>query len=197
MNTGTELANSLVKFQIDVQVIPKNRTAKIQTKAGGEYSYRYADLSDIWEAIRKPLNDNGLAVTQQLGSKEGFDGTGIYTKIWHKSGDSDEKWLQIPVEGKTPQESGSVITYYKRYALGAALGISTEEDDDGAAGNKKPEPPRASTTRPATANQLDLIKKLGTDLGKDEKWLVAVYDRIHSAADASSIIQQLKDMKKE
>ncbi len=136
------LAEALVKFQGEVPVIPKNKTAKIITKTGSNYQYSYADLADIWEAIRKPLLDNGLAVTQQLASDANADY--IVTKIWHTSGETDSEQFAIPTNGKTPQEVGSVITYYKRYALGAALGISTEEDDDGASGNKKP------IVRPAT-----------------------------------------------
>ena len=137
MELKSKLAGALVKFQSEVPVIPKNKTAKIQMKSGGTYSYAYADLADIWEAVRKPLMDNGLAVTQFLKSSDTTDF--IVTKIWHESGETDSEEFALPTGGKTPQEVGSVVTYYKRYALGAALGISTEEDDDAQSGNKAPE----------------------------------------------------------
>lgn len=130
------LAGALVNFQSIVPVIPKNQTANIPMKSGGSYSYKYASLADIWEAIREPLKSNGLAVTQMLKSTDTKDF--IVTKIWFEGGESESQDFAIPTSGKTPQEVGSVVTYYKRYALGAALGISTEEDDDGVIGNKKP-----------------------------------------------------------
>lgn len=141
----SNLSAALVKFQSAVPVIPKNRTAKIKTKTGSDYSYSYADLADIWSVIRKPLADNGLAVTQQLASEDNKDY--IVTKIWHTSGETDSERFRIPTEGKAPQEAGSVITYYKRYALGSALGISTEEDDDGAAGNTPPQQAKTTTSK--------------------------------------------------
>jgi len=139
-----ELAKALVGFQAIVPVIPKNKTAKIKTKTGSDYSYSYADLADIWEAIRQPLKDNNLAVLQCLvGGSTGW--TGINTIVIHESGEKFEGMVEMPTQGKTAQEVGSLITYYKRYALGAALGISTEDDDDGKAGNEKPTASRMTT----------------------------------------------------
>jgi len=125
-----QLAAALVAFQGEVPVIPKNRTAKIPTKAGSSYTYKFADLADMWEAIRVPLHRNGLAVTQTLlGGSTGW--TTIRTKVWHQSGQTDAGEVEVPTGGRTPQEVGSLLTYYKRYALSAALGISTDDDDDG------------------------------------------------------------------
>jgi len=164
-----KLAPALVKFQSIVPVIPKNQIAKIPMKNGGSYSYKYADLADIWDAIRKPLADNGLAVTQFLVSDE--SGDYIKTKIWHESGQNDSEKFKLPTAGKTPQEVGSVVTYYKRYTLGAALGISTEEDDDGASGNKAPKEvitKRSDTTNTAEAfGEDDRLKKAKEDLNKE------------------------------
>jgi len=134
---NAQLSRALVEFQSSLPVIPKNKVAKIVMKSGQSYSYNFADLADIWETIRKPLKENGLAVTQFLSVLGESDV--IYTKIWHVSGESEERPFPIPTTGKTPQEAGSVITYYKRYTLSAALGISTEEDDDGKSGNKQPD----------------------------------------------------------
>ena len=183
------LAEALVKFQSEVPVIPKNQTATIPTKSGGSYSYNYADLSDIWEAIRTPLKDNGLAVTQFLGDLNGDDC--IYTRLWHKSGEHEEQPFRIPTGGKTPQEVGSVVTYYKRYALGAALGISTEEDDDGKSGNK-PSVPKASESKPPTEKQLTLIRELAAKMGTPEASIEARIKQIKTSAEASEAIGRLK-----
>lgn len=152
------LAAALVRFQAQVPTIPKNNTAKIPMKGGGSYSYKYADLSDVWEAIRKPLSDNGLAVTQPLITvSQGC--LGIKTKIWHVSGETDESVFEFPVAGKSPQEVGSAITYYKRYALSAALGLDIDDDDDGAAATHRPQAkPAAKPLSPADQAREDLLK---------------------------------------
>lgn len=190
-NSLDKLTSALVKFQAIVPVVSKNRTANIPLKAGGSYSYKYADLADIWDAVRKPLADSGLAVTQTL--QGGSDGhTAIETTIWHESGQSLASTLDVPTQGKTAQEVGSQLTYYKRYALGSALGISTEEDDDGQAGNAAPKAaPKASAHKPASEKQLGLIKTLAKRAGYDDDWLLEVTSRVKTSADASAIIDKL------
>lgn len=137
--TQPDLASGLVSFQASVPTIPKNRVAKIAIKSGGSYSYNYADLTDIWDAIRAPLEKNGLAVTQALvGGSSGW--TGIKTTVWHSSGQSISETVEMQTQGRSPQEIGSQVTYFKRYALAAVLGIATDEDDDGnAASGSVPE----------------------------------------------------------
>lgn len=130
-----ELAPALVSFQASVPTIPKNRVAKIPTKNGGSYTYKFADLTDMWDAIRVPLKENGLAVTQALvGGSSGW--TGIKTTVWHSSGQTFAETVEMQTQGKSAQEIGSQVTYFKRYALSATLGIATEEDDDGSAASK-------------------------------------------------------------
>jgi hypothetical protein len=137
MSDVNELAAALVAFQASVPTIPKNRVAKIPTKNGGSYSYNYADLTDMWDAIRTPLKENGLAVTQSLvGGSSGW--TGIKTAVWHSSGQSFAETVEMQTQGRSPQEIGSQITYFKRYALGAVLGIATDDDDDGTVASNAP-----------------------------------------------------------
>lgn len=192
MELKAKLASALVKFQGQVPVIPKNKTAKIQMKNGSSYSYKYADLADIWEAIRKPLMDNGLAVTQLPKSSNTTDF--IVTKIWHESGETESEDFALPTGGKTPQEVGSVITFYKRYALGAALGISTEEDDDAQSGNKAPEKkeiikPTADVLAKAKKVINDKLEELGHNNVVDKK------GKIYSIIEKSTI-DNLEDAEK-
>ncbi|WP_241473803.1 ERF family protein [Mycolicibacterium neoaurum] len=138
--TQSSLAGALVQFQGKVPTIAKTQTAKVTMKSGGSFSYSYADLGDIWDAIRPALSECKLAVTQALvGGSDGW--TSIKTTIWHESGEKYSESLQVPTGDKTAQEAGSQFTYFKRYALAAALGIATDEDDDGQAGNAKPTAP--------------------------------------------------------
>lgn len=100
------------------------------------FNSKYATLASIIDAARKPLADNGLAFSQMLGY--GDDGIVLLdTMLMHSSG----QWIASEVAIKSSptnrgvnevQALGSALTYYKRYALAAILGISTaDEDDDG------------------------------------------------------------------
>jgi outer membrane biosynthesis protein TonB len=98
---------------------------------------RYADLASIWEACRKPLSDNELAIIQtiQTNGKERI----LQTMLLHSSGqyivsDLDLITTAYDKEGEPKrtgmQALGSAITYARRYALAAIVGIVAEEDDD-------------------------------------------------------------------
>lgn len=197
-----ELAAALVAFQASAPTINKGRTALIPTKSGGSYSYKYADLSDIWESIRPALKSNGLAVTQSLTG--GSNGTmGIRTTVWHKSGQKTSEVFEFAVSGRTPQEVGSQITYYKRYALSAELGLSTEDDDDGAAASRRPaaeEPPPRTDLDDALDELGDVCAALGLDNRTVAGKFRATYKVLPRQATAEKVrefIESLHDEHKE
>lgn len=140
-----KLADALSKAQAAIKPPKKGKTAKVQTKDGGSYSYSYADLADVIECYRAPLSANGLALTQLMRLQDGH--MVLVTKLAHSSGE----WLasEYPVATYVrPQEQGSAITYARRYAATAMLGIAAEDDDDGAAaqtGEAKTAPAKAKT----------------------------------------------------
>lgn len=88
------------------------------------FKSRYVDLSGVLKSAQKLLAKNGLAVMQIIS------GGDIITLLTHKSG----QWIKsiCPIGNyKTQQERGSAITYTKRYAICAILGIAADTDDDG------------------------------------------------------------------
>lgn len=181
------LAAALVAFQGMVPAIPKNRTAKM-----GTYSYRYADLADMWDAIREPLHTNGLAVTQPLVAASTAGLMAIKTIIWHTSGQKEEEVFEFPAAGRTAQEIGSQITYMRRYALGSALGLSTDDDDDGnAASRAKTEPRKPQPAKtPAEVARVELAqvcKDGGLDLTKVGERFATEYGRKITEADVSVV----------
>ncbi|GAA1099721.1 ERF family protein [Tsukamurella spumae] len=200
---NSELYAALVSFQSEVPSVEKKRTAQVTTKSGSTYEYSYADLADIWAAIREPLKKNDLAVLQPLSG--GNSGEVILTTIVaHKSGQKLISELPISIAGKNAQEQGSLFTYMKRYTLGAVLGIATEEDDDGVAGNQVQRaaksgssrgatlPPKASAKRVASQGQLKLIGKLAGEAGYDDAWVANALMKVNTSADASTLIDKLR-----
>src|SRR6185295_7018586 len=56
-----EFAEAMASFQEECPAIPKTSTAKIVTKAGGQYSYAYAELDEIARTIRPYAHKRGLS----------------------------------------------------------------------------------------------------------------------------------------
>ena len=148
--TTGELAAALAKAQSQLTAAPKDAQSKGPTK------HKYADLDAVWEACRKPLSDNGLAVAQGVSSElvivEGEVWgwvVRVTTTLLHSSGATVEDTLTLPaVEQKgisMAQSIGVAATYARRYGLSAMVGI-TQEDNDGHVGQrKKRKPTRVAT----------------------------------------------------
>jgi hypothetical protein len=122
-----ELASALVAFKKACPPIKKESTVKVATKTGSSYSFEYADLSTIDSAINEPLTANGLAVSQLV------EEPGVLTTILlHSSGQFISTRSVLPPGNVSDKQAiGGVITYLRRYALTAILGIVADEDDDG------------------------------------------------------------------
>jgi len=94
------------------------------------YGYTYSDLKTILRVINPIMARNDLGFTQLL------EGENIVTTIFHtESGESISSTTNIPqgitLKGmNTFQVAGSGFTYYRRYALSAALGLVTDVDSD-------------------------------------------------------------------
>lgn len=99
----------------------------------------YADLESVWKAIREPLTKNGLSVVQT--TDVGADGKMLLvTYLCHSSGESIRGSYPILAKDDSPQSIKSSVTYARRTALSAIVGLwETAEDDDGnaAAGKEK------------------------------------------------------------
>lgn len=149
-----ELAKALSEAQGEFPVIPKSHVGKItgEGKNGRyEYSYHYADLADCVAAVQPILTAHSLSVAQFPGYADGFDT--LETRVMHESGQWIEGSMRLFLAKEDPQAHGSAITYAKRYALCAALGIVADEDDDGAAATHVAEPLQAKIERVATVQR--------------------------------------------
>ena len=131
-----QLAAALSGAQGEIGEIFKTKTAQVKTKTGGEYSYSYADLSSVLSVVRPTLGKHGLAFSQGFETAE--RGLTLTTTLMHSSGEWLSSTLSMPVGDSTPQAYGSVMTYARRYALTALVGVAAE-DDDGQAGKGETE----------------------------------------------------------
>jgi len=101
----------------------------IMNRINPHFKSKYADLAAIFDAARKPLSANGLAIVQTIG-----DGV-LHTRLLHTSGQWIASEHPLPMSGR-PQEIGSALTYARRYSLSALIGIAADEDDDATGAEK-------------------------------------------------------------
>lgn len=126
-----ELAAALAEAQGGFTFAAKDSEASM----GSSGKRKYADLQSVLEAVRDGLAKNGLAVIQAPMPAE--NGIKLRTILAHKSGQwiASELWLPQDRMGGV-QGMGSALTYARRYALAAMVGIA-QDDDDGAQAMKE------------------------------------------------------------
>lgn len=139
-----ELAKALATFQGSVPTIKKDADNPF-------FKSKYASLENILTTIRPELAKNGLSVSQFP-----TENNGLTTVLMHSSGEYLQSTVSMSPKDNTPQAQGSAITYMRRYALSAVLGLATDEDDDGNEASK------ATPTKPA-AKQAPKPPKLPTE----------------------------------
>lgn len=143
-------AAALAEFQRNLPPIEKRQTAKIAS-AKGSFSYRYADLADIQRAIAGKLAECGLAIT--FDTEERQQTLDVICTVHHIAGHGSSARFPVPVDRgarmNAAQQVGAALTYGRRYALTAALGIVTADEDTDAQGA----PERAPTTGAQRSNR--------------------------------------------
>lgn len=145
-----KLAEALSKAQGAFPKVSKSRTAKIESKRENarSFSYKYADLASILEAIIPALGKNALALTQ-FTRRVSEHGVVLVTRLIHVSGEILEGEYPLPLIDD-PKAMGSLLTYHKRYGVCGIVAIAPDEDDDGTAaqGAPKAAPPKRNAPEP-------------------------------------------------
>jgi hypothetical protein len=90
---------------------------------GTSHHGRYATLPAILDVIRPILAEHHLAVFQPMTPD------GVRTVFVHTNGAMIDAGLYPVAGSNNPQAQGSAVTYARRYALSAALGVSGVDDD--------------------------------------------------------------------
>lgn len=117
-----KIATALVNVQASVKTALKD-------SLNPHYKSKYADLGAIWDACRAQLGESGIAVIQMPTAADAGH-VGLSTMLLHNSGEWIKDRVTVRCPKDDPQGAGSALTYLRRYALAAALGIVADEDDD-------------------------------------------------------------------
>jgi len=118
-----KLALALSRLQGEVKDVVKDTEA---------YNYKYAKLEGVLEIARPLCLKYEFAVTQLCTTAHELN-IGVTTILMHSSGEWVESTLTMPISSvksaNQAQGAGSIITYARRYALAAILGITQIDDD--------------------------------------------------------------------
>lgn len=124
--SGTTLAQALVAAQNDMPSVAKDGT-------NPHFKNRFVSLDNLIDKTRPVLNKHGLAIVQFPAVSE-IGAPTLRTVLIHaESGEKLQADMPLFLAGQDMQKLGAAITYARRYAWAAALGIASDEDDDGTA----------------------------------------------------------------
>lgn len=119
---NAEMAKDLAELVSSLKGMKKDKEVKSKS-----YSFKYAPLSTILDKIKE---NKKFSLLQPIFYVDGV----AYMENWliHVSGEELKSGLYKLAyrETMTMQEYGNVITYTRRYSLGAFLGVSTDDEDD-------------------------------------------------------------------
>lgn len=115
-----ELAAALTKAQALIEGAKEDSSNPF-------FKSKYADLSSVWAACKTPLSTNGLSIVQTVETEN--DKPFLVTMLLHTSGQWVKSFMPIIVTKNDPQSFGSAVTYCRRYALAAIVGVCPADDD--------------------------------------------------------------------
>lgn len=139
------LASALAAFQAELPRVGTDNLGVIPGKDGKQgFKYKYANLAEVSHAALPLLAKHGLSWSCKPTLLDGK--LVLHYALRHVSGELDEGFW--PLQGGTPQQLGSSITYGRRYCLTAVTGIAPDDDDDGAAASHAAAAPRPVPAEP-------------------------------------------------
>lgn len=147
------IAAALAKAQAELTNPEKTLTATIRSPFPREEArtFRYASLASGLDIVRKTLSQQEIATIQTTRTESATGQIHLTTLLAHASGE----WISsdLPVcaskDVEAPHRMGAALTYARRYALFALVGIAGEDDLD--APDAIAGPPAPTATEPQTA----------------------------------------------
>lgn len=142
---------AMLQFHAEVGKIKKSSTNPF-------FNSKYASLPNVLDGIEEPLQKAGLTFMQFPEEQNN-----LTTIILHpESGEWISSTFYMKPTKEDPQGYGSTITYQRRYALGAILGLNIDVDDDGKAGSvpiKNTEKPELTPDSAAWVKAVNYLKE--------------------------------------
>lgn len=137
MNMEPEFVKALLALRSEIGPVLKGETAKGKD---GKPKYKYPDLAGVHNVIDGPMAKHGFVVFHRFQEGANNGEAFMETHLVHEKGELVSTlplWMKQLEYMNFYQSMGSAITYLRRYAIMALLGIPAE-DDDGQSAAQKP-----------------------------------------------------------
>lgn len=118
MNTDKKFHESMLSFQKEIGAIKKDSENPF-------FHSRYFDINSLLGAVKPILSKHGLVLMQPLSNVNGK--LAINTIITNGVDKIDS--VAVLPDVLDPQKAGSMISYFRRYALQSLLALEAEDDD--------------------------------------------------------------------
>ena len=133
-NSLGNLAAALANAQVELVNPEKSMVATMPAagKGAAGQMFRYAPLSSGLDIVRKTLGRHEIATVQATAIDHAVGIVNVTTTLAHSSGEwISSDWPVCSLEDlASPKQMGAALTYARRYALFALVGIAGEDDLD-------------------------------------------------------------------
>jgi hypothetical protein len=118
------IAKALIKIQAELEPMAKSSDNEA-------FSSKYVPLDEVMQKAHSLLSSYKIAVIQSpVTDAQGH--AALETILVHESGKSFSRTTKLAMNKVDPQAHGSAITYTRRYALMAIVGLTAKDEDDDA-----------------------------------------------------------------
>ena len=198
-DTIATIAAALAKVQVELINPEKSLVATIRSPFPREAdrTFRYAPLSSGLDIVRKSLGRHEIATIQATDIDKDAGLLRLTTVLAHSSGEwFSSEWPVCHISDiASAQRVGAALTYARRYALFALVGIAGEDDLDapdlGADPNFLPERPRPADDRRQSNGQDAAGQRAAPARGKRGPSARSVLREQLSASLRESLIEQM------
>jgi hypothetical protein len=156
VNNNTDMSTNIA----DIASALSSAQAELESAGKGTsgYGYNYSDLATVIQTAKPVLQKFNLAVTQLVGN-DNSGNPAVTTILTHSSGQFFRSVASMPaIEMKgcnTAQQMGATISYLRRYAFQAILGMASEDNDASSNGFSKS---ASSTSTASTAKKTEVTE---------------------------------------
>lgn len=166
--TTREIYPAIIALQSQMTTIKRDKEVKT-----GKYTFKYAPLDSIMEIMKPLFLANGLAIVQAVNADN------LTSRLIHQSGEWIESETFLNRDHANMQGFGGEVTFKRRYALSALIGLVSDDDNDAPAAKK------GIVSGPRTG--------IGQDLPEDWKtWLRDLADDVSSRVNAGRVAQAIE-----
>ncbi len=172
------IAKALIAIQKTLK--PLERSAENE-----EYGSSFTPLDEVATAAYKLLAKHKIGVVQPLTTLDGL--AAIRTILFCEDGTSYQDVTKLALAKVDPQSHASAITYTRRYALMAHIGLTSKNDDDD--GNRA-----SGVFHKPTDEQIDQIKSLYLAMNYTSESIAAQVWKVKTRDHATLTILNLNKM---